>query len=326
MKLFTLALLQVLLVAQVLSWHETGHMLVAKVAEMNLIENGHQEVVDKAVTLLELFSKFCGEDKYPFIEAATWPDKVKAGGARQMDDWHWISQLISIDGTQIPVSAQIDNYTPFNVTHQITADIKTLQFNNDSGKDQPRYGHDDRRFQKSIFLRDLIHFVGDVHQPLHAAETVSQEKPQGDMGGNLWKCTMDGFKGSNLHFFWDHIFYHFDPQGDDSGELESPLPEHKAHLPEKYASEITGKYPIDAMEEKWGKIEVNPESWANEQIQIVKDIVHNGIPFDSELTDDYIQKGIAVCEERIALGGYRLAAALVKAFKYDKNGINMEDI
>ena len=44
-------------------------------------------------------------------------------------------------------------------------------------------------------LRFLIHFLGDIHQPLHAATNA-------DAGGNCVKVT--GFSGSaNLHSTWD---------------------------------------------------------------------------------------------------------------------------
>ena len=37
-------------------------------------------------------------------------------------------------------------------------------------------------------LRFLTHFVGDLHQPLHAAELFSAQFPDGDVGGNgVWR-------------------------------------------------------------------------------------------------------------------------------------------
>ena len=70
-----------------------------------------------------------------------------------------------------------------------------------------------------MMLRNLIHFVGDIHQPLHASEGVSRNHRQGDMGGNLVKIRMDGdFEGKNLHFYWDHLFYEFSRDGQDQGE------------------------------------------------------------------------------------------------------------
>lgn len=58
-------------------------------------------------------------------------------------------------------------------------------------------------FEKSMMLRYLIHVVGDMHQPLHAAELFDDVNfPRGDMGGNLF--LIDYSKNiSNLHKFMD---------------------------------------------------------------------------------------------------------------------------
>jgi hypothetical protein len=44
-------------------------------------------------------------------------------------------------------------------------------------------------------LRFLIHFVGDVHQPLHAADNR-------DKGGNATRVILEG-RRTNLHAVWD---------------------------------------------------------------------------------------------------------------------------
>jgi hypothetical protein len=45
-------------------------------------------------------------------------------------------------------------------------------------------------------LMFLVHFVGDIHQPLHTGFTT-------DQGGNLQKGTFCGVKGRKLHQIWD---------------------------------------------------------------------------------------------------------------------------
>lgn len=44
-----------------------------------------------------------------------------------------------------------------------------------------------QEFEKSLLLRYLIHVLGDIHQPLHAASLFDERFPKGDMGGNLYK-------------------------------------------------------------------------------------------------------------------------------------------
>lgn len=58
----------------------------------------------------------------------------------------------------------------------------------------------------STAMRFLIHYTGDVHQPLHATARVNTEFPAGDRGGNSFHLTSrEGAK--NLHAVWDSVIY-----------------------------------------------------------------------------------------------------------------------
>jgi len=60
----------------------------------------------------------------------------------------------------------------------------------------------------STALRLLIHYVGDVHQPLHATTRVDHEFPTSDRGGNEFKLKRkDG--ADNLHMVWDAVIYKY---------------------------------------------------------------------------------------------------------------------
>jgi hypothetical protein len=53
-----------------------------------------------------------------------------------------------------------------------------------------------------------MHYVGDIHQPLHATARVDHEYPSGDRGGNSFPVpSVDGAK--NLHAVWDSVVYAF---------------------------------------------------------------------------------------------------------------------
>ena len=55
-------------------------------------------------------------------------------------------------------------------------------------------------------MRLLIHYVGDIHQPLHGVSRVDSEYPKGDRGGNSFHVqTKNGAK--NLHAVWDSVVY-----------------------------------------------------------------------------------------------------------------------
>jgi hypothetical protein len=56
--------------------------------------------------------------------------------------------------------------------------------------------------ERLFALKFLLHFVGDMHQPLHASDNR-------DGGGNSVKVTVEGFdhkSRDNLHGFWDTQF------------------------------------------------------------------------------------------------------------------------
>ncbi len=58
----------------------------------------------------------------------------------------------------------------------------------------------------STAMRLLIHYVGDIHQPLHATTKFDSSYPAGDRGGNSFKLLeKDGIK--ELHAAWDSILY-----------------------------------------------------------------------------------------------------------------------
>lgn len=62
---------------------------------------------------------------------------------------------------------------------------------------------------KSIALRFLIHYIGDLHQPLHTTSKVNDLYPKGDLGGNLFNVTEeDGI--NELHAVWDSVIYEYE--------------------------------------------------------------------------------------------------------------------
>ena len=61
---------------------------------------------------------------------------------------------------------------------------------------------------RSFALRLIIHYVGDIHQPLHATSLVDSDYPSGDFGGNR-EYLPDICGAHNLHSVWDSEAYNF---------------------------------------------------------------------------------------------------------------------
>jgi hypothetical protein len=127
-------------------------------------------------------------------------------------------------------------------------------------------------------LKYLVHFVGDVHQPLHAGY-------QDDRGGNTYQ--LQAFmRGSNLHAVWD------------SGLIKS-LGQGADQLVARLGSK--GQAPA------W-----SPAQAAEESCRIV------AMPgfYSGRLIDGiYIEQFVPVMEKRLAVGGARLAELLNRMFR-----------
>ena len=109
----------------------------------------------------------------------------------------------------------------------------------------------------------LIHYVGDIHQPLHAVTRITQDRPDGDKGGNLFK--VNEHKGiKNLHAIWDSVIYtkigYEDLPYTDKGWKDQG--EYVALIRDKYEKEIDGS-------------SLDVYDWAHESLDLAKYHVYN---------------------------------------------------
>lgn len=169
----------------VLAWGNEGHQVVALVAERHLTP-----------AALASVTSLTGGGRLEDI--ATWADCIKRSTACASDDgsfdqkvhpetkpWHFVD---------IPLAAQ--GYSPARdcagdtcVVAQIAADQATLA----------RPGSAPASL---IALKFLVHLVGDIHQPLHAAFK-PLKNGNSDEGGNLRFVRGPTGAKTELHAFWD---------------------------------------------------------------------------------------------------------------------------
>jgi hypothetical protein len=155
-------------------------------------------------------------------------------------------------------------------------------------------------------LRMLIHFVGDVHQPLHATDRISISLPGGDLGGNLFPLAGDGAR--NLHSFWDDtagLFPQVNPSEDWSSIADFARKVEKA-VP---LAELPALVPRQSMDlDAWARS--NAQAWANESYLYGVDAAYSGIEPHSTPSSRYTRRAQEIVRKRLAFGGYRLAAIL----------------
>ena len=84
--------------------------------------------------------------------------------------------------------------------------MKSALKNSKEGTPTLQSGYVNWALGDSFNLRLLIHYVGDIHMPLHATTMYSEDFKQGDRGGNSFH--IDGDEGiDELHALWDSVLY-----------------------------------------------------------------------------------------------------------------------
>lgn len=149
-------------------------------------------------------------------------------------------------------------------------------------------------------LKFLVHFIGDVHQPLHAGFAE-------DRGGNTIAAVHRG-ELANLHRYWDHDI------------LE---PRRARYAPEAHAGRLHGIFP-DSMREQWRR-STDPRDWVIEARGYVfaglyplsrtdepVDEIDGPLPV---LDEAYREVWLPVAERQLARAGARLATTLNALFE-----------
>lgn len=189
-------------------------MIVARRAQA-ILESQNPAVLDAALAELAVLPKYyptlVKEKNHPFTECATFADDIKGQGYTFQSNWHFINEpYLDEEGTTLDdfsftqpkedVVGALDAYTKF-LKGEITAADTTYT---KQVADKFSYEADQRSFN----LRMIIHYVGDVHQPLHSTAKVDSEYPSGDRGGTSEKIPSKSGV-SSLHFVWDSVLYKY---------------------------------------------------------------------------------------------------------------------
>jgi hypothetical protein len=130
-------------------------------------------------------------------------------------------------------------------------------------------------------LKYVVHFVADVHQPLHAGYL-------DDKGGNTYQL-QDFLRSSNLHSLWD------------TGLIKN------LHEDTETLAARLGKLPAQANTD-----DLNVSHAAQESCQTVGT---PGFYPEHQVGSDYIEKFTPTMEHQLALAGSRLAKMLNQTFK-----------
>jgi hypothetical protein len=280
-----IALLGIMLCAPSLSlgWGAGGHMMVASIAFKRLNPRAKAQAM---ALLARPINPAAVTAKSPdFVSAAHWADDLRP--FKQFDSFkplHFIDNPFSTDGTALPAGVP----EPDNIVKALEDNVEILKTSTDQ----------DAQAQA---LRFIIHFVGDIHQPLHCATRVSSANPDGDRGGNLVSIKVAG-KKTNLHSYWDGGIGNFPKTGPNFAP--PPL----SQIPGAAAAAMAGNPATDP------KVKLNDptnfSAWSDESFALAKSTAYKGMQNGVTPSAAYNAASLKVARKRVAWGGYRLAALL----------------
>lgn len=260
MKKPLVSLLAVVLILICISWGLTGHKTVADIAFNHLTPQAKAAV-----------TQLLGNES--MADVASWADEILGhADYKQTASQHYIN---------VPLGLSHDAFVQ-NVTSQPQNVYTALQHNADVLRDTKSTAT-----QKAEALKFVIHFVGDMHQPMHVSRA-------GDKGGNTIQVRYDG-KGTNLHALWD-----------------SKLLQHGGMDDMQLAAQYDKISSGEIMQ--WQKTPVIDWAWESYQLstQLYADVEK---PNGNMIDDAYYQKYMPVIQQRISQAGIRLAGLLNEVFK-----------
>jgi len=276
-QLTALCLLVWIMAVSVDAWSPQGHRLVALVAAAHLSTEARQHVA----ALL---------GKESLADVAVWADTYLLGN-NQTSFWHYVN---------IPLDAQSydrDRDCPRQpgVSAGGRGDrwrdcvVERILYNQERLADR---GLD--RADRAIALKFLVHLVGDLHQPFHAlgVERGGNGIPVSVFGSST--CAYDDGTphACNLHSVWD-----------------TALIARRALRDPQYLAALEQQIKQQRLDRRESG---SPAEWARESHALAKIAL---LPANGDVDETYFRKTIAVIDERLALGGLRLATWINKSLE-----------
>lgn len=271
------ALLAALVPTPALAWWEYGHETIAQIAQANVTPRTRTAIAALLRHTPEMATPTC--PLRTIEQASVWPDCIKELKDRFSYQYNWHYQNVNICKPFDVKAACPDGNC---VSAQIDRNARLLK-----DKSLPAR-------ERLMALAFLVHFVGDLHQPLHAGDN-------GDLGGNRVKADYGIVSNPrlNLHTIWDGYL----------AERSISAPPSLVH---RYAAE-----------DKAAMAGGSTEDWSRENWEISRDQaygpVRDGEPCREDkttrgtLSEQEIEKLVPVVRQQLERGGLRLARLLDEA-------------
>jgi hypothetical protein len=245
------------------AWGCQGHEAVALIAEAHLTPHALAMVnqILKEGPIDPALNRYCKETGLtPIADASTWPDDLRSVRP-DATNWHFIDiprgaskgdiekycEVLEVPGSVAPpVSTGC-------ITKALREQIAILR----APESSPQ--------KRADALRFIIHFVGDIHQPLH-------DTTNNDRGGNCVPVEYMGIESQlrnpqtesyspNLHGVWDTNIL-------TTAENGKTVQQFAAELDAAFASQMAG----------WRAGGADFDAWAWEGHQLAEEVVYGKLP------------------------------------------------
>jgi hypothetical protein len=260
-------------VEQAIAWGQEGHSVVAEIAEHRL----DKATLEKIRLLLKTEIPSATDDTSVSLgSVASWADDYYHAQHDETRNWHFVNIPFERATYDPQTDCKPDTRYGDCIVNAIERSRATLA---DCSKTTA---------ERAQALKFIVHFIGDIHQPLHDTER------NGDHGGNDVVVTFFG-KSVKLHAVWDSeiIMHTVFAWGAYVTRLETTW------FPGRDLTGLDGGSAAD---------------WAVESHQFARDVVYD-LPDGSILEMNYYTKALPVIDRQLALAGVRLAKSLRDALK-----------
>ncbi|HEX8525514.1 S1/P1 nuclease [Allosphingosinicella sp.] len=261
------------------AWWEYGHETVAAIAEANVSPSTRREVRRLLASSRLLETPTC--PALTIEQASVWPDCIKRLRDRFSYAAPWHYQNVDVCRPFDQEAACADGNC---VSAQIERQARLL-----ADKALPRR-------ERVMALAFLVHFVGDMHQPLHSGD-------RGDLGGNRFAASYGMIAGrTNLHSIWDGL-----------------LAERSISTPPPDSAGILAEY---SEAERAGFREGTVTHWARQAWEASRDFAYGAVMADPcgavpaerpVIGEEIVRRLIPIVRRQVARGGLRLAQMLDEA-------------
>ena len=242
-----------------MAWGLLGHRIVGQIADSYLTKHTKKEIY-----------KILGTESVAI--ASNWPDFIKSDPSfSYLDPWHYVNLKPGMTSDEVKLFLDADTATDaYTKINFLVTELKTTTLTQEN---------------KVLYLRLLIHIVGDIHQPLHTGRL-------DDLGGNKIKVLWFN-SPANLHQVWDSRLIDFQ-------QLSFT----------EYAQSIN--YTTKAQRIEWQSEPLN--NWIFQSYQIAEKLYADIKLPEEKLSYQYNFKYLATINQQLLKGGVHLAGLLNDIF------------